>query len=69
LYQNGELKNQNLVLKNQNLSPVKSLSFDFYSILGFLTLLSHAASYSNRLLQMGYNRDRIGEGVAYYDLV
>jgi hypothetical protein len=42
--QNLALKNQNLALKNQNLGILKLISFDFNSILGFLSLLSHAAT-------------------------
>ena len=38
------LKNQNLALKNQNLGFLQLISFDFHSILGFLSLSSHAAT-------------------------
>ena len=38
------LQNQNLALKNQNLGFLKLISFDFHSILGFLSLLSNAAT-------------------------
>ena len=36
--QNGELNNQNLVLRNQNPALVKSLSFDWNSLLFYISL-------------------------------
>ena len=37
-------QNQNFALKNQNLGFLQLISFDFHSILGFLSLSSHAAT-------------------------
>ena len=37
LVQNGELKNQNLVLKNQNPTLLKNLSFDWSSSLFYIS--------------------------------
>ena len=37
-------RNQNLAFENQNLGFLKLISFDFPSILGFLSLLSHATT-------------------------